>query len=57
MSFAERFLITIVSAIAPASSNAFAVSYSQFVPGKTGIRTRGFAMWYAGTMSPVRLNQ
>ena len=44
MSFAERFLITIVSAIAPASSNAFAVSYSQFVPGKTGIRTRGFAM-------------
>ena len=28
---------------APAASNAFAVSYSQFVPGNTGIYTKGVA--------------
>ena len=38
---ADKFLITMVSAIAPAFSKALAVSYSQFVPGNTGIRTLG----------------
>jgi len=34
---------TIVSTSAPARSNAFAESYSQFVPGNTGMNTFGFA--------------
>ena len=37
------FLNTIVCTSAPALSNAFAESYSQFVPGNTGINTFGFA--------------
>ena len=41
---ALRFLIIKISGSAPAASNAFAVSYSQFVPGNTGIRTLGFAI-------------
>ena len=45
---AERFLITIVSVTAPAFSKALAVSYSQFVPGNTGIRTLGLAILTAG---------
>ena len=39
-----RLLMMSVVASAPARSKAAAVSYSQFVPGKTGIITRGFAM-------------
>ena len=39
----ERLLKTKVSAAAPAASNARAVSYSQFVPGKTGMKTLGLA--------------
>ena len=39
----EDFLNTKVSASAPALSKAFAVSYSQFVPGNTGINTFGRA--------------
>ena len=34
-----KFLNTTVLTLAPASSNAFAESYSQFVPGNTGIKT------------------
>ena len=40
---ADIFLNTTVCTSAPAASNAFAVSYSQFVPGNTGINTFGFA--------------
>ena len=43
-----RFLITSVSTCAPARSNTLAVSYSQFVPGNTGISTLGFAALIAG---------
>ena len=39
----ERFLITKISGSAPAAAIALAVSYSQLVPGNTGISTRGFA--------------
>ena len=48
MSFGERFLTTSTFGSAPAFANAFAVSYSQFVPGNTGIKTRGFAAFTAG---------
>ena len=34
---------TLVMTLAPARSNALALSYSQFVPGNTGINTVGFA--------------
>ena len=44
-----RFLNTKVSATAPAASNALAVSYSQFVPGKTGIKTLGLAYLFGDT--------
>ena len=40
--------MTIISGSAPASLNTLAVSYSQFVPGNTGIRTLGFAHLIAG---------
>ena len=43
-----RLLITKISASAPALSTAFAESYSQLVPGNTGIRTLGFATLIAG---------
>ena len=43
ISEAERFLTTTISGSAPARRNYRAVSSSQFVPGKTGINTRGFA--------------
>ena len=36
-----RLRTTKISAFAPASSKALAVSYSQLVPGKTGISTLG----------------
>ena len=38
------FLNTTVFVIAPASSKAFPTSYSQFVPGNTGINTLGLAI-------------
>jgi len=39
-----KFLNTKISVSAPALSKAFFVSYSQFVPGKTGINTFGLAI-------------
>ena len=41
ISCAVRFLITKISVSAPSRLNARAVSYSQFVPGNTGINTCG----------------
>lgn len=41
MPCALRFLTTSISGCAPARSNAAAVSYSQLVPGNTGISARG----------------
>ena len=41
---ARRGYEGIGSDIAPALSNAFALSYSQFVPGNTGINTVGCAI-------------
>ena len=38
-----RLLMTKISGTAPALFAAFAVSYSQLVPGKTGMRMRGAA--------------
>ena len=38
-----KFLITRVSAWPPARLNALAVSYSQFVPGNTGMKILGLA--------------
>ena len=38
-----RLLTTNTSATAPTRSNARAVSYSQLLPGNTGMTTRGFA--------------
>ena len=43
-----RLLTTKTSAFAPARSKARAVSYSQLVPGNTGMTTRGRATWTAG---------
>ena len=43
MSAALRFLNTLTIVFAPALSNAFALSYSQLVPGNTGMNTVGFA--------------
>ena len=40
----DKLFITIIFAFAPAYSKAFTLSYSQFVPGKTGIITFGFAI-------------
>ena len=39
-----RLLMTSTCASAPAFSKACAVSYSQLVPGNTGMMTRGLAM-------------
>ena len=39
ISFSRVFLITTVIGVAPASKKAFSLSYSQFVPGNTGITT------------------
>ena len=41
MSSSVRLRNTLVVTAAPALSNALAESYSQFVPGKTGMKTRG----------------
>ena len=46
---ASKFLNTFVITFAPARSNAFAESYSQFVPGNTGINTFGFATLFLHT--------
>ena len=48
MPSAVRLLITMIRASAPASRTALALSYSQLVPGKAGISTRGFAAFTAG---------
>ena len=48
MPSAERLLTTKISASAPASRTALALSYSQLVPGKAGISTFGFAHLIAG---------
>ena len=40
--------MTTISAAPPAFSTAFAVSYSQLVPGKTGMTASGFAVLTAG---------
>ena len=41
ISSAPRFLNTFVTTFAPARSNAFVLSYSQLVPGNTGMNTVG----------------
>ncbi len=49
----KLFTISVVGR-APARSNACAVSYSQFVPGNTGMMTRGFAiepLYVSGSLS------
>jgi len=48
--------ITNVSVIAPALLKAFAVSYSQFVPGNTGIITLGLGTETFGFTIEVALN-
>ena len=51
------FLNTFVITFAPALSNAFALSYSQFVPGITGINTVGCAiLWLQIQISDVSYN-
>ena len=47
ISAASRFLNTLVMTFAPARSKAFVLSYSQFVPGNTGINTVGCAILWA----------
>ena len=44
ISAASMLRNTFVMTFAPALSNAFALSYSQFVPGNTGINTVGCAI-------------
>ena len=44
ISSASIFLNTFTFVLAPARSNALALSYSQFVPGNTGINTVGCAI-------------
>ena len=45
---AEKLRTTTISAAPPAFSTARAVSYSQLVPGNTGITASGFALLTAG---------
>ena len=49
ISSAVKFLNTLVITLAPAFSNALVESYSQFVPGKTGINTVGLATLFLHT--------
>jgi len=49
ISSAVRFLNTLTIVSAPALSNALALSYSQFVPGNTGINTVGLATLFLHT--------
>lgn len=51
--YAERLLITVIIGSAAAFATAFAESYSQFVPGKTGMRTRGLATLIDGAVRSV----
>ena len=44
----RKLLITKISGSAPALANCFAVSYSQFVPGNTGITAFTFCCFIAG---------
>ena len=46
---ASRFLNTLTIVSAPALSNALALSYSQLVPGNTGINTVGLATLFLHT--------
>ena len=48
MALLDRLLMTKMSVVAPARSKARWVSYSQLVPGNTGISTRGDAAFTAG---------
>ena len=48
MSPAVRFLMTTISGTAPAWAMALAASYSQLVPGKTGMSTRGWGALIRG---------
>ena len=49
MSSGVKFLNTLVITFAPAFSKALALSYSQFVPGNTGINTVGLAILFLHT--------
>ena len=49
MSAAVRLRNTFVTTSAPARSNAFALSYSQLVPGNTGMKTVGLATLFLHT--------
>ena len=56
-SLAERLRTTMVSVSAPAIWKARSVSYSQFVPGNTGMSTRGRAIFteaFAGVLRSKR---
>ena len=55
MSFGVRLRMTRISGSAPARANALAVSYSQLVPGKTGMMTLGFAAPILGAAGAGRL--
>ena len=48
MSPAVRFLMTTISGTAPAWAMALAASYSQLVPGKTGMSARGWGALMRG---------
>ena len=50
-----RLRMTSTSGSAPARAKARAVSYSQLVPGKTGMMTFGFATPILGAAGAVRL--
>ena len=50
-----RLRMTSTSGSAPARAKAWAVSYSQLVPGKTGMMTFGFATPILGAAGAVRL--
>lgn len=49
ISSALRFLNTLVTTLAPARSKALALSYSQLVPGNTGMNTVGFVTLFLQT--------
>ena len=50
VSAAVRLRTTSISASPPASMTARAVSYSQLVPGNTGMNARGLACFTAGAV-------
>ena len=53
ISEAVRLRNTFVTTEAPARSKALALSYSQLVPGKTGINTWGFAVLWEQTYTSL----